>query len=98
MSTNPTPPAVATAFMKTSWRAMKIHDIKQNLLEAIVEDPEIGHSTNITVDVRAGAEGSDPEIELVGKVDSEKDKARTEEVARVNTAGEASITNNLIVG
>ncbi|MFW5827641.1 MAG: hypothetical protein ACOCU4_06095 [Alkalispirochaeta sp.] len=98
MSTNPTPPAAATAFMKTSWRTMQTHDIKQNLLEAIVEDPEIGHSTNITVNIRAGSQGSGPEIELVGKVDSEKDKARTEEVVRVNTAGEASITNNLILG
>ena len=98
MSTTPTPPAVALAFTNTSWRAMKTDEVKKNLLDAIVEDPEIGSSTNIAVNVHAGVVGADPEIELVGKVDSEKDKARAEEIARVNTGGEAAITNNLIAG
>jgi hypothetical protein len=98
MSTTPTPPAVALAFTDTSWKAMEIQEIKKHLLEAIVEDPEIGRSTNIAVNVRAGAGGTDPEIELAGKVDSDKDKARAEEVVRINTRDEAEITNNLIAG
>lgn len=98
MSTTPTPPAVAFAFTNTPWKSMKAEEIRENLLDAIVEDPETGRSTNIAVNVHAGMNGADPEIELAGKVDSDAEKVRAEEVVRVNTRNEAVITNNLIVG
>lgn len=97
MSSQQIPPMAAQAFLKTTWNAMEKEELEKNLMQALIDDPEIGDSTNITVNFDPFANSNKGKIELLGKVDSELDKNRAEEIAKVNTKNEVEILNNLNV-
>jgi osmotically-inducible protein OsmY len=96
MSSNPTPPALAHAFLTRPWNKMNSNELRSNLVQAFAEDPEIQDASNIAVNIK-GDVGSDTTVELVGKVKSQLDASRAEQIVRVNTGGEAAIRNDLVI-
>ncbi len=76
---------------------MEKEELEKNLMQALIDDPEIGDSTNITVNFDPFANSKKGKIELLGKVESELDKNRAEEIAKVNTKDEVEVLNNLNV-
>jgi osmotically-inducible protein OsmY len=75
-----------------AWRSIPEKELEKYLMQAIIDDPLIGDKTNISV------EHEDGDLHLIGKVDSEDEKSRAEEIVKVNTREEKTVVNELTVG
>jgi len=86
-------------FKKAKIKDLSLDEISNNLQEAIIEDPELSDTTNISVKAEDEDEGETKEsvIHLIGKVKNEKDKARAQEIVEKNTGREMEISNELKV-
>ncbi len=92
-------PVIITEFFKnTRIKDLSLDNISNNLQEAIIEDPEITDTTNISVKAKTDSSSKGPVIHLIGKVSSEADKARAQEIIEKNTRNEMKVTNELVVG
>ncbi|MFP4564621.1 MAG: BON domain-containing protein [Spirochaetia bacterium] len=67
-------------------------ELEKHLMKAIIDDPLIRDKTNISV------KHEDGDLHLIGKVGSEDEKQRVEEIVKVNTREEKTIVNELTVG
>lgn len=91
-------PVIMTEFFKnTRIKDLSLDDISNNLQEAIIEDPELTDTTNISVKARDESGSKEPVIHLIGKVKSEADKARAQEIIEKNTRSEMKVANELKV-
>lgn len=72
--------------------------LREKLLEAIKQDPGIDDVTNISITVDAKGLLKNKKIELFGKVESEKDKTRAQEIVELNVEQGTTIENNLKIG
>ncbi|MFW5711634.1 MAG: hypothetical protein ACOCXF_02360 [bacterium] len=91
-------PVIMTEFFKnTPIKNLSLDDVSNNLQEAIIEDPELSDSTNISVKARDESGSKEPVIHLIGKVKSEADKARAQEIIEKNTRSEIKVVNELAV-
>lgn len=70
-------------------------EVEQRLQQAIVQDPEIGEPSRISVSVEKGGMFRGNELHLIGEVRSEKDRARAEEIVRRSTEDSAEIRNEI---
>jgi len=64
-------------------------------MEAIVQDPEIGDATNISVVIKK--EDGDRVIHLLGKLDSEKERDRALELAETNSKSKYKVVNEIVL-
>ena len=64
-------------------------------MEAIVQDPEIGDATNISVVVKK--DDSDHVIHLLGKLDTEKERQRTHELAEINSKSRHRFVDEIVL-
>ena len=85
-------PPIVPALQGEAWRSIPEKELEKHLIKAIIDDPLIGDKTNISV------EHEDGDLHLIGKVGSEDEKQRAEEIVRVNTREEKTIVNELTVG
>jgi hypothetical protein len=69
-------------------------ELEKKLLEALVQDPEIENSTNISAVVKK--ERGNRVVHLLGKVDTEKERLRAEELVKINTPEGHSIVNEIV--
>ena len=89
-------PVIMTEFFKkTQIKDLSLGDISNNLQEAIIEDPELTDTTNISVKAEDTRGSKEPVIRLIGKVNSEADKAR--EIIEKNTRNEMKVANELVL-
>jgi len=70
-------------------------DLERVLMEAIVQDPEIGDATNISVVIKK--EDGDRVIHLLGKLDSEKERDRALELAETNSKSKYKVVNEIVL-
>jgi osmotically-inducible protein OsmY len=76
---------------------MAEQDVALEIQKIIDDDPIIG-GKNITVSLQKGGFlGRDKSILLVGKLDSDRDRKRAEEIA-TKWAGKLKVVNKLLVG
>lgn len=85
-------PPIMPALQGEAWRSIPEKELEKHLMQAIIDDPLIRDKTNISVNHEDG------DLHLVGKVDSDDEKQRAEEIVRVNTREEKVIVNELSVG
>ncbi len=91
-------PVIMTEFFKhTRIKDLSLDDISNNLQEAIIEDPELSDTTNISVKAEDESGSKQPVIHLIGKVPSESGKARAQEIIEKNTHNEMKVANELVV-
>jgi hypothetical protein len=72
-------------------------DYERVIQEAIIHDPLIEDSDNVSVSLRQKSLGK-AEIHLIGKVGSEKQKQRAQELAQTNSKDKVTVINELVVG
>ena len=70
--------------------------LEKKLREALIEDPEIQDATNLSATIER--EKGDTVARLLGKVKTELEKARAEELVRNNVPADVEIDNQLTVG
>ncbi len=92
-----TPVIMTKFFKKAKIKDLSLDEISNNLQEALIEDPELSDTTNISVKAEGEGETKEPVIHLIGKVKNEKDKARAQEIVEKNTGREMEISNELKV-
>lgn len=91
-------PVIMTEFFKsTRINDLSLGDISNNLQEAIIEDPELSDTSNISVKAEDESGSKEPVIHLIGKVNSAADKARAQEIIEKNTSNEIKVANELAV-
>jgi hypothetical protein len=86
-------PIGAVALTAHQKRAAKA--LENKLLEAVIQDPEVEHPTNISVFIRD--EGGKQYVHLIGKLVDEKERDRVEEIARSSTGTDAIIVNEVVL-
>jgi hypothetical protein len=69
--------------------------LESKLIDAIVEDPEVQHPTNISVFARE--ESGDRHVHIIGKLVDEKEKERVEEIVANNTPNDTVIVNEVVL-
>lgn len=84
-------PPIVPALQGEAWRSIPEKELEQYLMQAIVDDPLIVDKTNISV------KHEDGDLHLIGKVGSEDEKSRAEEIVKVNTREEKTVVNELAV-
>jgi len=84
-------------FKKTKIKDLSLDEIAHNLQEAIIEDPELADSTNISVKAEDKSGSKEAVIRLIGKVTSNSDRARAQEIIEKNTSNELKVANELAV-
>jgi hypothetical protein len=72
-------------------------DYQQVIQEAIIQDPIIEDSDNVSVSFDDKGLGKG-EIHLIGKVGSEKQKQRAQELAEINSKDRVTVVNEIVVG
>jgi len=72
-------------------------DYEKVVQEAIIHDPIIEDSDNVSVSFEDKGLGK-AEIHLIGKVGSEKQKQRAQELAETNTPDKIEVINEIAVG
>jgi len=72
-------------------------DYEKLVQEAIVQDPEIEDSSNISVAIKDGGLLGKDELHLIGKVGSEKQKKRAQALAESNTKRQVHVVNEIVV-
>ncbi len=70
-------------------------DLERVLMEAIIQDPEIGDATNISVIVKK--EDGERVIHLLGKLDTEKERDRALELAETNSKKQYKVVNEIVL-
>ena len=85
-------PPIVPALQGEAWRSIPETELEKYLMRAIFEDPLIGNKTNISL------KHEDGDLHLIGKVGSEEEKARAEEIVKVNTREEKPVVNELVIG
>jgi hypothetical protein len=91
-------PVIMTEFFKkTKFKDLSLDEIEHNLQEAIIEDPELSNTTNISVKAKDESGSKEPVIHLIGKVKNEADQARAQEIIEKNTHNEMKVANELVV-
>ena len=91
-------PVIMTEFFKkTKIKDLSLGEIAHNLQEAIIEDPELADTTNVSVKAEDESASKEAVLHLIGKVSSEADKARAQEIIEKNTSNEMKIANELTV-
>lgn len=70
--------------------------LQEKVQEAIEEDPTIQDSSKISVTCTKGGLFKKAKIHLIGKVNSEKDRQRAEEIA-VTNSGKTEVVNEILV-
>lgn len=71
-------------------------DFEKVVQEAIIHDPIITDSDNVSVSFKD--KGLDKgEIHLIGKVSTEKQKQRAQELAETNTTDKIEVVNEIVV-
>jgi len=91
-------PVIMTEFFKkTKIKDLSLDEIAHNLQEAIIEDPELADSTNISVKAEDKSGSKEAVIRLIGKVTSNSDRARAQEIIEKNTSNELKVANDLAV-
>jgi hypothetical protein len=71
-------------------------DYEKLIQEAIIQDPIITDSNNVSVSFNDKALGKG-EIRLIGKVGSDEQKQRAQELAESNTTDKIEVINELVV-
>lgn len=89
-------PPVAPYFAANAWNVTDTKDLRKELQKAIVQDPEIQHKADVSVDVRTDR-AKVTEIHLIGSAGSDREKERAEQVVAVNTRDEVKIVNELVL-
>src|SRR6056297_715037 len=91
-------PVIMTEFFKkTKIKDLSLDEMAHNLQEAIIEDPELSDSTNISVTGEKESGSKEAVIRLIGKVTSNSDRARAQEIIEKNTSNELKVANDLAV-
>lgn len=91
-------PVIMTEFFKnTKIKDLTLDEVSSNLQEAIIEDPELSDTTNISVKAKDESGSKEPVIHLIGKVASEADRARAQEIIEKNTSNCMKVANELAV-
>ena len=72
-------------------------DFEKVVQEAIIHDPIIEDSDNVSVSLKKKGLGKE-EIHLIGKVGTEKQKQRARELAESNTTDKIEVINEIVVG
>jgi hypothetical protein len=69
--------------------------LEKKIMEAIIQDPEIGDATNVSVVVKK--ENNMPFIHLLGKLETEKERDRAHELADKNTPINFQVINEIVL-
>ena len=72
-------------------------DYEKVVQEAIVQDPEIEDSPNVSVKLKDGGLLGKDELHLIGKVGSERQKRRAQALAESNTKRQVHVVNEIVV-
>jgi hypothetical protein len=72
-------------------------DYEKLVQDAIIHDPEIEDSDNISVKIKDGGLLGKDEMHLIGRVGSEKQKQRAQQLAASNTKRQVHIVNEIVV-
>ena len=72
-------------------------DYEKLVQEAIIQDPESADSANISVKIKDGGLLGKDELHPIGKVGSEQQKRRAQELADSNTKRRVHVVNEIIV-
>ncbi|MFW5801703.1 MAG: BON domain-containing protein [Spirochaeta sp.] len=83
------------ALSQLDFRETDLNELQKHLQDALTEDPIITDPTNISVNLEKN--DKKPHLVLIGKVHSEKEKQRAEEILSVNTGDKVTIANELSV-
>jgi hypothetical protein len=79
-----------------SWWRRRYIRLEKRILKAIIEDPEIEDVTNVSAVVTE--KGRERIIQLIGRLSSEKEKQRAQELAESNSSRRFRVINDIIVG
>lgn len=91
-------PVIMTEFFKnTKVKDLTLDELSNNLQEAIIEDPELSDTTNISVKARDESGSKEPVVHLIGKAASESERARAQEIIEKNTSNSMQVANELAV-
>jgi hypothetical protein len=74
----------------------KRQDLEKNLREYLVEDPEIRDATNLSAAIVN--DGGKSVVQLIGKLQTQKEKDRAEELVRNNVPQGMGIDNQIVAG
>jgi len=85
-------------FKQRTLSDIPLGDIEAKLQEAVIEDPELKDTTNLSVKIEDRGLFKDHIVHLIGKVGNEKEKQRVEEIVDTNTGRELKVSNELHVG
>lgn len=91
-----TPVMITEFFKNIRIKDLALDEISNNLQEAIIEDPELSDTTNISVKAEDERGSKEPVIHLIGKVKNEAEKARAQEIIEKNTRNEMKVANELV--
>ena len=92
------PPVVVTKFFKErDLFGLSLDEIEKKLMDAIIEDPELDNTTNISVNIEEKGAFKDHLVHIIGKVKTKDDRDRVEEIVEKNTREEMKISNELVV-
>lgn len=72
-------------------------DYEKLIQEAIIQDPKIKDSDHISVKMEKKGALKAGEIHLIGKVSSQEQKQRAEELAEINTPDNLTVVSELVV-
>lgn len=92
------PPVVVTKFFKErDLFGLALDEIEGKLMDAVIEDPELEDTTNISVDIEEKGAFKDHLVHIIGKVKNNEDRDRVQEIVEKNTRKEMKISNELVV-
>jgi hypothetical protein len=98
MNGNIRPPVVITKFFKErDLFGLSLDEIEQKLMDAVIEDPELEDTTNISIDIEDKGAFKEHLVHIIGKVKTKDDKDRVQEIVEKNTRKELKISNELAV-
>ena len=92
------PPVVVTKFFKErDLFGLSLDEIEEKLMDAIIEDPELKDTSNISVNIEDKGAFKDHLVHIIGKVKTTDDSDRVQEIVEKNTRKEMKISNELVV-
>jgi hypothetical protein len=89
------PYVVPTWYVFTPEEKKENKQLEKKLMEAIIQDPEIGDATNVSVIVKK--ENGTRFVHLLGKLETEKERDRACELADTNTPIDFEVINEIVL-
>lgn len=90
-------PTLSPFFETNMWSTTTASRLREELMKAIAQDPEITKKDNISVVIEDQTPKEIKEIGLVGEVADENERRRAEQIVQVNTKNEVPVNNQLHV-